>query len=107
MFDAKLRPWRPQLWQQTPASLKINVIDLHQCSAADLNPYNLCCTLDRLYITRPGDLPPKGAFSLQTGHTWDPQELAECLGSGCSGSFLGQNCKTTLILKTVLDVSQT
>lgn len=49
----------------------------------------------------------KGAFSLQTGHTWDPQELAECLGSGCSGSFLRQNCKTTLILKTVLDVSQT
>ena len=49
----------------------------------------------------------KGAFSLQTGHAWDPQELAECLGSGCSGSFLGQNCKTTLILKTVLDVSQT
>ena len=49
----------------------------------------------------------KGAFSLQTGHTWDPQELAECLGSGCSGSFSGQNYKTTLILKTVLDVSQT
>ena len=53
------------------------------------------------------DLQAKAAFSLPTGHTWDPQKLAECLGSGCSGSFLGQNCKTTLILKTVLDVSQT
>ena len=61
----------------------------------------------RDYCSSRVDSQTNGAFSLQTGHTWDPQELAECLGSGCSGSFLGQNCKTTLILKTVLNVSQT